>query len=325
MSDTIFPVLSILVFLSVLLLFQGIYLLWRARRGKAAQRLQRRLDLAGKSMSTDGQRSLLKQSRLSDMSMLARVLSGTSFALFLESYIDQAGLRWSVGRLLLTSGTATAAGFAFATFMSLPFLMSLMFALLLGLLPWFWLVRTRSRRLRKLSQQLPDALDLIARAMRAGHSLPLGIQLLADEMPDPIASEFRTVHEQVSFGATLQQALANLCEHVPLTDFRYFAVSVLIQRQSGGNLTEVLGNLSALIRERLKLHGRIRVLSSEGRMSAWTLGVLPFALAGLMYTFNPDFIRPLWTDPIGISIIQTLLTMMLLGVLVLVKITKIRV
>jgi tight adherence protein B len=325
MSSTIFPVLSVLVFLSVILLFQGIYLLWRARRGNAAQRLQRRLDLTGKSMTTDGQRSLFKQSRLSDLSVLARVLGGTSFASFLESYIDQAGLRWTVGSLLLASGTATAAGFAFATFMALPFLIGLMLALLLGLLPWFWLARTRSRRLRKLSQQLPDALDLIARAMRAGHSLPLGIQLLADEMPDPIASEFRTVHEQVSFGVTLQQALANLCEHVPLTDYRYFAVSVLIQRQSGGNLTEVLGNLSALIRERLKLHGRVRVLSSEGRMSAWTLAVLPFALAGLMYLFNPQFITPLWTDPIGISILQTLLTMMLFGILVLVKITKIRV
>lgn len=325
MSNAVFPVLSLLVFLSVILLVQGLYLLWYARRGQTAQRLQRRLDMMGSATSLDGQRSLLKQNRLSDMPLLGRILGSTSFASVLKYYIDQAGLQWTVSSLLLTSGAATAAGFAFATFTALPFLIGLMLALLLGLLPWLWLARTRGRRLRKLSQQLPDALDLITRAMRAGHSLPLGIQLLADEMPDPIASEFRTVHEQVNFGVTLQQALSNLCERVPLTDYRYFAVSVLIQRQSGGNLTEVLGNLSRLSRERLKLFGRIKVLSSEGRMSAWTLAVLPFALAGLMYVFNPAFITPLWTDPIGISIIQYLLTMMLLGILVLVKITRIRV
>jgi tight adherence protein B len=194
-----------------------------------------------------------------------------------------------------------------------------------SLLPWAYVRRARARRLHKLGLQLPDALDLITRAMRAGHSLPLGIQLLTEEMQDPIAAEFRLVHEQVSFGVSLQQALANLCERVPLTDYRYFVVSVLIQRQSGGNLTEVLLNLSRLIRERIKLMGRVRVLSAEGRMSAWILGGLPFAIAALLQTFNPQFMGPMWTDPLGVKMVQVLLSMMAMGAFVLTRIIKIRV
>jgi tight adherence protein B len=144
-------------------------------------------------------------------------------------------------------------------------------------------------------------------------------------MPEPVAGEFRHVHEQVSFGVSLQQALNNLCERVPLTDFRYFVVSVLIQRQSGGNLTEVLGNLSRLIRERLKLMGRVRVLSAEGRMSAWILGILPFFIGAMLQAFNPDFMTPMWTDPMGIKMVQILLSLMALGAFFLVRIVKIRV
>jgi tight adherence protein B len=304
---------------------EAIYLFWRARRGSAAMRLNRRLDLLSQSTTSDGQRSLLKQRRLSEVSSFAKLLGGFSFMATLERYIAQAALSWTVGSLILTSCTAAALGLAIAALTASPALMGLAYAVALAALPWLYVARTRGKRLRKLELQLPEALDLITRAMRAGHSLPLGIQLLTDEMPDPIASEFRLVHEQVSFGVSLQQALANLCDRVPLTDFRYFVVSVLIQRQSGGNLTEVLGNLSRLIRERLKLLGRVRVLSAEGRMSAWVLSILPFFLGGLLQLFNPKFMGPFWSDPLGIKMLQILLTMMALGIFVLTRIVKIRV
>ena len=257
--------------------------------------------------------------------MLARALSGVAVAARLNNLIAQAGLHWTVARLLLTSVTAGVAGLALGMLAAQPLIFCLVLAGVLAALPLFWVTWKRRRRLRRLEQQLPEALDLIGRAVRAGHSLPLGIQLLADEMPDPIAAEFRLVHEQVSFGVSLQQALAGLCERVPLTDYRYFAVAVLIQRQSGGNLTEVLGNLSKLIRERLKLLTRIRILTSEGKMSARTLALLPFILGALLYWVNPSFMRPLWTDPIGLGMLRVLLSMMLLGIIVLGRITKIHV
>jgi tight adherence protein B len=320
-----FPVVAVLVFVSVILVIEAMRQLWLARRGKSALRLQRRLDLLSRTLGADGQRSLLKQRKLSELPALSRLLSQTTLAPGLERYLAQAGLDWTVAGLLVASGACASAGFVLAALGAGPGWYSLAAACVLGLLPLAYLAWARSRRLRKLQQQLPDALDLITRAMRAGHALSLGIQMLPEEMPEPVAGEFRLVHEQVSFGVSLEQALTNLCERVPLTDYRYFVVSVTIQRQSGGNLTEVLVNLSRLIRERLRLLARVRVLSAEGRMSAWTLTVLPFALGALMYVFNPDFIRPLWSDPIGIGMLQTLIGMMLVGVLVLVRIIKIRV
>ena len=148
--------------------------------------------------------------------------------------------------------------------------------------------------------------------------------MAGEEMAEPMAGELSTVHDEVNFGVSLNQALTHLSERVPLTDLRYFVVAVLIQRESGGNLTEILANLSRLIRERLKLMGKVRVLSSEGRLSAWILALMPFFLAGVMNLVNPEFMRPLWTDPMGITIIKYMLSMMLIGVLIMRKIIKIR-
>ncbi len=318
-------VILLLVFVSVILLVEGAWLLYRARRGPEAMRLQRRLDQLAHTAASPARRPLLKRGRLSELSFVARILSGVVVASTLHNLLGQAGLHWTVARLLLLSAAAGAAGLALGMMGAQPLYFRLVLAGLLAALPWGYVATQRRRRLRRLDQQLPEALDLITRAVRAGHSLPLGIQMLADEMPEPIAAEFRLVHEQVSFGVSLQQALAGLCERVPLTDYRYFAVAVLIQRQSGGNLAEVIGNLSHLIRERLKLLARVRVLSAEGRMSAWTLALLPFLLGALLYLVNPDFMRPLWVDPIGVGMLRALLCMMLLGIVALGRITRIRV
>ena len=133
------------------------------------------------------------------------------------------------------------------------------------------------------------------------------------------------VHDEVNFGVSMQEALANLSERVPLTDIRYFVVAVLIQRESGGNLTEILANLSRLIRERAKLMARVRVLSAEGRMSAWILSLLPFILGGGLYLANPKFMGTMFTDPLGVAMTQGLLFMMVCGILLLRRIIRLRV
>jgi tight adherence protein B len=324
-ESNVIPLVTLLVFISVVLLFEGVYLIWRSRRGAAAVRLQHRLELLTRARAAEAQRTVLKERKLSAVSSLERMMGGMAAAVRLERHIMQSGLQWTVARLLLSSAVAAAAGCALGTLAAQPLYTVLLAAAIPGTLPWAYVMRARRRRMKKLEQQLPDALDLITRAVRAGHSLPLGIQLLSEEMPDPIAGEFRIVHEQVSFGVPLQQALATLCDRVPLTDFRFFVVSVLIQRQSGGNLSEVLDNLSSLIRDRLKLLARVKVLSAEGRMSAWTLGLMPFFIAGIMNLANPEFMSPMWTDPLGQSMLKVLLTMMLVGILVLRRIVRIRV
>ena len=233
---------------------------------------------------------------------------------------------WTASRLLLTSVASGVIVFLILFFAARQaFLLSGLLGAVFAAVPLFYVSVCRSRRLGKFEKQLPEALDLMTRALRSGHAFSSALQMVGDEMAEPIAGEFRIVHDEVNFGVELQQALTNLSERIPLTDLRYFIVSVLIQRESGGNLTEVLANLSRLIRERLKLMARVRVLSSEGRMSAWVLGIMPFALAGLLNLMNPEFMSPLWTDPIGIAIIEYMLILMAFGVFVLSRIIKIRV
>jgi tight adherence protein B len=315
---------SSLVFIAVILVVEGVYIIWRSQRGTEARRVQQRLDLLAGTHQDETQR-ILKQAKLSDLSALERLLGNMQVAHKLQRFLAQAGLSWTVARLALSSLAAALLVFTALAFAHQPLSIRTLVAVAVGALPLAYVTRLRHQRLRKLGQQLPEALELITRALRAGHAFTSGLQMLSEEMSEPIAGEFRIVHEQVKFGLSLQQALNNLCERVPLTDLRYFVVAVMIQRQSGGNLTEVLGNLSKLIRERLKLLGRVKVLSSEGRLSAWVLAVLPFAIGALLNLVNPEFMSPLWTDPIGIAIVKTLVVMMVLGILILVKIIKIRV
>ncbi len=321
-----FIVMSVLVFIAVLLLLEGGYLLWKTYKGPEAQKIESRIRAISASLDNSQQTQLLKQRMLSGIPLFERLLLGMSRAQRLERFIQQSGLGWSVSKLLLSCvalGAMALILMLYAAHQSL--LLSVVVGAVFAAVPFFYVSHHRGKRLRKFEVQLPDALDLITRALRSGHAFPSALQMVGDEMAEPVAGEFRIVHDEVNFGVSLQQALTNLSVRVPSTDLRYFIVSVLIQRESGGNLTEVLANLSRLIRERLKLMAKVRVLSSEGRLSAWILGVMPFALAGVMTLVNPEFMTPLWNDPIGISIIKYMLILMAFGVLILRKIIKIRV
>lgn len=321
-----FLVLSVLVFLAVVMLLEGIYMMWNTYKGPQAKKIEQRLQVLSESSDTSAQAHLLRQRMLSGMPVLARLLLRMPRAHQLDRLILQANLNWTVSRLLLSCAALGLVGFLAASeLLHQPMVVAFLAAVALAVAPVLYVQRRRSKRMRKLEQQLPDALDLLARALRAGHAFGSGLQMIGQEMADPIASEFRFVHDEINFGVSLEQALTNLSVRVPITDLRYFVVAVLIQRDSGGNLTEVLTNLSHLIRQRLKLFWRIRILSAEGRLSAWVLGLMPFVLAGLMNLFNPAFMSPLWTDPIGIAIVRNMLLLMAFGILVLRKITRIRV
>ena len=320
-----FIVLVVLIFVAVVLLLESLYVTWRAHRGPEATKMKSRLNALSATHDSTPQTRLLRQRMLSELPPVERFLQGLPRLRQLDRSILQSGLNWSVSSVLLGAIVCFALGWA-AVAMGLhqPWTMAAAAGVVLGALPFAYIHYKRTKRLEKFERQLPDALDLITRALRAGHAFPAALKMTGEEMAEPIAGEFSTVHDEVNFGVSLGQALDHLSERVPLTDLRYFVVAVLIQRESGGNLTEILGNLSHLIRERLKLMGKVRVLSSEGRLSAWILTLMPFFMAGLMNLMNPAFMQPLWTDPIGISIITYTLTLMFFGVLIMRKIVKIR-
>lgn len=318
--------MSLMVFVAAVLLFEGLYLIWKSYKGPRARQLEKRLQSLAPAHDARRHAPLLKRRTLSDVPLFERILAGLPRAHGLQGFIYQAGLSWTVSRLLLSCTALGALAFmAASTVAHQSMLVSAFAGIMIAALPMLYVHGKRSRRLARLEQQLPEAIDLIIRALRSGHAFSSGLQMVGEEMSEPIANEFRIVHDEVNFGVSMQRALMNLSERVPITDLRYFVVAVLIQRDSGGNLTEVLGNLSRLIRDRLKLHAKIRVLSSEGRLSAWVLGLMPFALAAAMNLVNPEFMSRLWTDPIGIAIIEYLLILMAVGVVMLRKIIKIRV
>lgn len=319
-------VMAVLVFVAVLLLLESLYVMWQSHRGPEVKKLNSRLQALSATHDRTAQTQLLKQRMLSELPMLEHLLQGLPRMRGLDRFILQSGLNWTVAKLLLgCAAVGVVAWLAMVMGAHQSTLVGAAAAAVLGTAPFMYVQYMRSKRLEKVERQLPDALDLIARALRAGHAFSSALKMTGEEMADPVASEFRTVHDEVNFGVSLEQALAHLSERVPLTDLRYFVVAVLIQRESGGNLTEILANLSKLIRERLKLLAKVRVLSSEGRMSAWILGLMPFFLAGAMNLVNPGFMSPLWKDPIGIAIVKYMLTLMLIGVVIMRRIIRIRV
>lgn len=319
-------ILSMLVFIAVILMLEGLYLMWKTYKGPQAKKVQLRLKALSAAGDGSAQSHLLRDRMMSELPPFQRFLLRLPRAHQLDRALLQANLNWTVSNLLLGCLALGSASYLAVTgLLHQPFLAGALAAGGTAWLPLAYVQHRRSRRLRKLEQQLPDALDLLARALRAGHAFGAGLQMIGEEMSEPIASEFRFVHDEVNFGVSLEQALTNLSARVPITDLRYFVVAVLIQRESGGNLTEVLTNLSRLIRQRLKLFWHVRVLSAEGRMSAWLLSLLPFAIGGLMTVFNPEFMAPMWNDPIGETLVRSLLVSMALGILMLRKIIRIRI
>lgn len=192
-------------------------------------------------------------------------------------------------------------------------------------LPYFVLQSSRTKRLQKFDEQLPEVLDLISRALRAGHAFPSAIQMVGTEAQEPIAGEFRKTFEEINYGIPLTDAMKNLADRVPSIDLRYFIVAVILQRETGGNLAELLGNLGTLIRERFKLIGRIRVLSAEGKMSGYILGGLPFAVAAMIFMTNREFLSVLWTDPAGPKLVGGAAVLMLIGAIWMRQIIRIKV
>lgn len=324
-SNSFFLVFAIMAFVAVVLALEALYMFWNSYRGPEAKKIEQRLRALSAGADASARATVLRNRMLSEVPAVERLLLAIPRVHRLDRLLLQSGLDWNVAKLLLLSAVAAGVALAVLAFVSVLPLLHLAAVAGAALIPFAYVQWKRGKRLRRIEQQLPDTLDLLGRALRAGHALPSGLQMAGQEMADPIASEFRITHDEINFGVSMQQALANLSGRVPLTDLRYFVVAVLVQREAGGNLTEVLDNLAELIRNRLKFHAKVRVLTTEGRMSAWVLCLLPFVIAGLLNFANHEFISILWKDPIGIMITNIVLGMMAVGALWLYKLSRIRV
>jgi len=324
--DTFFYTFAVLLFAAIILLIEGAYLWWSTNHGKAAQRVARRLRLMSGAGADGSERvSILKQRHFSKGEWMDDLLHRLRLAHTIDRMLVQAGVKWTVAQFFALSAALLGAALVLVQLWSMPLPAKIVLALMATGAPYGLLVRARAKRLQKIEQQLPEAADFLARAMRSGHSFTNVLQMVGTELPEPLSGEFRTAHEEINYGVPMNEALHNLATRLPLTDLRYLIIAVLIQRESGGNLAEILNNISHIIRERLSLIAKVRVLSAEGRMSAWILGLLPFAMIGVMSIGNLAYISQLWTEPAGIKLLWYGAGMILFGVLWLRSVIHIRV
>lgn len=323
--DTIFLMFGVAVFVAVALGLEGLYLWWNDRHGPEVKRLERRLRAVAAGGRAPDQPGIMKRRVLSESEDLQRILAVLPRMQTLDRILMQSGLALSVAEVIGLSVILFATGVVASLLLGRGLLAGAVVGVILGALPVFYVLRARTRRLSKLESQLPDAIDLMGRALRAGHAFPTALSMLGDEMADPVGAEFRVLFDELNYGVTLQTALLNLLARVPSTDLRYFVVAVLIQRETGGNLAELLDNISAIVRARIKLMGEVRTLSAEGRLSAWILSALPFATGLLLTLVNPDFLSVLWKDPVGLNLVYGALGMMVFGIWWMSRVVRIRV
>ena len=324
--DTLYLLFGLATFIAVALFMEGVFAAWNNSRGPEAKRITRRLQLISATASRDQQNNpLLKQRLLSNEPAFQKLLQSLPHVHQLDKLIEQAGLKFNLSQFCLASLICAVLIMAVAMMLAVPLVISLALCSFAAAIPWLFLLRKKAQRFRKLEVQLPDALDLMSRALRAGHALPSAIKMVGEDMTDPIAGEFSIMFDEINYGIEVGDALHNLAVRIPNTDVGYFVVAVQIQRETGGNLTEILGNIAGIIRARIKLFGQIKTFSAESRLSAWILSLLPFGLAILINLVNPAFMEILWKDPLGPQILTVMGAFMIVGVFWMRKIIRIRV
>ncbi len=316
---------ALFLFVAVVLAVEGLYSMWASKNSAEAKRLAARL----RSINGVGEQSSLTIERLQrrshwswlDDHLIGLLPNGEK----LTRYLATSGTGTTAGEIVVTSAGLGLVGFLIPLMMARPLVFSALGALALGILPWWRVARRRDARIRLFEKQIPEALDLMGRAMRAGHAFPTAVQMVGDEMADPIGLEFRVLFDETNYGVPQQVALLRLADRVPVSDLGYFVVAVMIQRESGGNLAELLDKISGVVRARLQLLGQVRTLSAEGRLSAQILIALPFVTGALINIITPQFMAVLWTDPAGIRLAGAALLIMVLGMIWMRKIIRIRV
>jgi tight adherence protein B len=261
-------------------------------------------------------------------STLGRLFKSLDVVRKTDDMIQQAALSWSTTRLFRTMAIVAMPGMLlgvlFPVMLNAP-VSCLVFGGVGAMLPFFYVRGLRNKRMAKLEAQLPDAMDFLSRSMRAGHAFVISIGMVGEDLPDPLGQEFRTLFNEQNLGASLNSAFANLTRRVPLLDMQFFSSAVLLQRQTGGNLSEILGGLSEVIRERFRLRGHVKAVSAHGRMTAGILTALPVLTAGALLMVAPGYLQGMFSDSDGKKLVMGAVAAQIIGNFIIRKIVRIKV
>lgn len=322
MSPILFVALA--AFVGVAALVGGVALMMR---DKPASRVEDRLNmLAGLNLPGSAkenlQKSVLAQPLDDQPTLIEKLVARIGN---FEHIFEQADTTLTISRFVIISAAAALGGLVVGGVLRVHFSLLPLLAILMGMVPTAWLLFRRKRRLKAFAVQLPDALDLLSRALRAGQSLGAGFSMVSSEMGPPLGREFQRVFEEQNLGIPTEQSLRDLAERVPNLDLSFFATAVILQRQTGGDLAEILDKIGHLIRERFQIWGQVQALTGEGRLSGIVLMALPVALFFAVYYMNPEYVMTLFTDPMGKVMLAVAVVLQIIGALVIRKIVNIRV
>ncbi len=278
---------------------------------------------AGRATGADG--IFVRKQKFSSTPWLEDVLRDLPGSYWLSRLIKQAGQKWEVGSVLQLSLLAIFGGGGLAALVTQNALLGAGVGVGLGLGPYLYLYIVRSVRFRRFGNLLPEAVDLMARGLRAGHATTAVLEMVGREVAEPVASEFRTLHEEQVLGLTMRDAMLNMVERVPLDDMRFLATAVLLQKETGGNLAVILDKTAAVMRERARLLGQLRIYTAQGRITGWILCLMPFVMFTVLSLVNRKYESILFTDPTGQHLLYFGLVMMIIGVLIIRKVINVKV
>jgi tight adherence protein B len=313
--------IAVLTFLVVVVVFLGIWVFASAegnqeqirKRMSSVHKAERRGDV-GLGLK------LVRDEMMSGVPWLHQIMMKWSWSTKLQDFVMQAGMSLKPARLLMICAIVGLGSFLGAGYFLPHFYYTLPIGIIAALLPIAFVAFQRRRRLRKFEEHFPEALDLLGRAVRAGHAFTTGLEMISKECPEPLAGEFRTAFEEQNFGLPLRDALLNLTERIPLIDVRFFVTALLIQKETGGNLAEILDGLARVIRDRFRIYREVQVRTAQGRLTAGILIALPIMMLMILSVVNPKYMGVLWTDPKGAIILAVAAILQVIGSAILWKI-----
>ena len=318
-------VTGVIIFIGSVIIFELlIYAIKNMRspnRAKIRKRLRKSIYVQDEMEGTD----ILRKRVLSEIPFLNRLLLNTPGVQKFDRLIVQANAKYPMGFYVLLVLLLAAVSYIAATVLVHNRALALVCMALFGCLPLLYLKLLKQRRIEKFRKQLPEALDLIARALKAGHAFTGGMQLAAEEFDDPLGPEFSEALDEINFGVSVANALKNLTNRIECAELSYFIIGVILQRETGGNLAELMETLASLIREKYKLLGKIRTLAAEGKLSAIILCALPFFIAAWIRFTSPEYMNLLFTEPVGRQMVAVAFVLMILGIIAMKKIIDIKV
>jgi tight adherence protein B len=318
---------SVVTFLAVAIMFMAVWLFAGTETSQKVmlQRLEavRKVEVRGGETSLDFK--LMRDEVLSTVPLLHRILAKLSWAGRLQTFIAQAGMQTMPAKIFLMVAVCGVGGYVvMAAYFHLGFV-GIVVGLLSATLPIDYIAFKRKRRLQSFEERFPEALDLLGRAVRAGHPFTTGLEMISKESPEPIASEFRKTFEEQNFGLPLRDSLINLADRVPLVDVRFFVTALLVQKETGGNLAEILDELSRVIRDRFRIYREVQTKTAQGRLTAMIMIAMPMVMMGVLELLNPKYMQVLFRDPLGPTVLGLTAVLQVIGSFILWKIVQIKV